>query len=70
MGIRAMTIRLPADRAAELEAVARADGVSLSEAARTAVEGHIASRRADREFQARIRRMMEEEREVLARLAQ
>jgi Arc/MetJ-type ribon-helix-helix transcriptional regulator len=69
METRAMTLRLPADQAAALDAVARADRVSVSDAVRTAIDEHIEKRRADRDFQARIKRMMEEEREVLERLA-
>lgn len=70
METRALTLRLPARQAAELEAVARADKVSVSEAVRSAIHDRIEARRADKDFQARIRRMMEEEREVLERLAQ
>lgn len=66
---RALTLRLPADQAAQLEAVARADGVSVSEAVRSAIADRIAARRNDRAFQARIRQMMEEERAVLEQLA-
>jgi hypothetical protein len=69
METRAMTLRLPADQAAELEAVARADDMSVAEAVRTAIHAHIEARRRDRAFQARIRRMIEEERAVLERLA-
>ena len=70
MEIRAMTLRLPADQAAELEAVARADRVSVSDTVRSAIHDRIESRRKDPEFQARIRRMLEEEQAVLKRLAQ
>jgi class 3 adenylate cyclase len=69
METRALTLRLPADQAAQLEAVARADGVSVSEAVRTAIQDRIEARRRDRAFQARIKRMMEEERAVLEQLA-
>jgi class 3 adenylate cyclase len=69
METRALTLRLPADQAAKLEAVARADGVSVSEAVRAAIQDRIEARRTDREFQARIKRMMEEERAVLEQLA-
>lgn len=69
MDTRALTLRLPADQAAALEAVARADGVSVSEAVRSAIHDRIESRRQDRDFQVRLRKMMEEEREVLERLA-
>jgi class 3 adenylate cyclase len=69
METRALTLRLPADQAAQLEAVARADGVSVSEAVRAAIQDRIEARRRDRSFQARIKRMMEEERAVLEQLA-
>ena len=69
METRALTLRLPADQAAQLEAVARADGVSVSEAVRAAIQDRIEARRKDRAFQARIRQMMEEERAVLEQLA-
>lgn len=65
-----MTLRLPSEQAAELEAVARADGVSVSDAVRQAIVEHINRRRQDKEFKARLRRIIEEDREVLERLAQ
>ena len=67
---KAMTLRLEADRAAELEAVARADGISVSDAVREAIAEHIERRRKDKAFQDRLRRMLEEDREILERLAQ
>jgi class 3 adenylate cyclase len=69
METRALTLRLPADQAAQIEAVARADGISVSEAVRAAIADRIEARRKDRAFQARIRQMMEEERAVLEQLA-
>jgi Arc/MetJ-type ribon-helix-helix transcriptional regulator len=69
METRSLTLRLPADQAAQLDAVARADGVSVSEVVRTAIEERIAARRKDRAFRARIKRMMDEERAVLEQLA-
>jgi class 3 adenylate cyclase len=69
METRALTLRLPASQAAQLEAVARADGVSVSEAVRAAIQDRIEARRNDRAFQERIKRMMEEERAVLEQLA-
>lgn len=69
MATKAMSLRLPADQAAELEAVARADEMPVSEAVRTAIDNHIAARRADKEFQKRLKRRLEEDREVLERLA-
>lgn len=38
VGTKAMSLRLPADKAAELEAVARADGMPISEAVRKAID--------------------------------
>lgn len=67
--MKAMTLRLPDDTAAELEAVARADETSVSDAVRQAIEQHIAARRQDAEFKARLRKIIEEDREVLERLA-
>lgn len=67
---KTMTLRLAADRAAELEAVARADDIPVSEAVREAIDRHIAERRQDKEFQDRLQRMIKEERAVLSRLAQ
>jgi predicted DNA-binding protein len=65
---RAMSLRLSEEMAAELDAVARADGVPVSEAIREAIDRQIAAKRADKDFQERLKRMMEEDREVLERL--
>ncbi|MCQ3808623.1 MAG: ribbon-helix-helix protein, CopG family [Acidimicrobiia bacterium] len=65
---RTTTIRQDAQQAAELDAVARVDGVSTSEAVRVAVAEHIKQRRRDPVFQARLQRILEEERVVLERL--
>lgn len=64
-----MTIRLDAEKAAELEAVARADEMPISEAVREAIDRHIVERRRDKEFRARVRQIIEEDRGVLERLA-
>jgi hypothetical protein len=66
---KAMTLRLPADQAAELEAVARAEGKPISETVREAIDELIVARRKDREFRARLRVLIEEDRELLERLA-
>ena len=66
---RTTTVRQDAEQAAELDAVARVDGVSTSEAIRAAIADHIEKRRSDPAFQARLRRILEEERVVLERLA-
>lgn len=66
---KAFTMRLPEDKAAELEAVARADGVSVSEAVREAIDRHIEARRSDEKFQARLTKLIEDNQRVLDRLA-
>lgn len=66
---KTMTMRLPDAQAAELEVVARADNSSVSEAVRTAIGEHIDRRRNDRDFKARLREIMEQDREILERLA-
>lgn len=66
---KAMTLRIPEERAAELEAIARADQVPVSETVRAAIDREIEARRADKEFQARIKEMMRENEQVLKRLA-
>jgi hypothetical protein len=56
--------------AAELAAIARTQDIPLSEAIREAIEDHIASRRRDKEFQGRLKQRLEEDREILERLAE
>ena len=53
---RTTTIRQDAQQAAELDAVARVDGVSTSEAIRVAIAEHIEKRRRDPAFQERLQR--------------
>lgn len=65
-----MTLRLPVDKAAELEAVARADGQTVTEAVRDAIDARIAQRRKDKGFQHRLRRIIDEDRAILERLGQ
>jgi predicted DNA-binding protein len=69
MTSKAMSLRLPWDLADGLEAVARVDGMTMAEAIRKAIATHIASRQADLDFQKRLRKRLEEDREVLERLA-
>ncbi|HWF49767.1 MAG TPA: hypothetical protein VG294_03890 [Solirubrobacteraceae bacterium] len=67
---KAMTLRLSAKQAKELETVAQIDQVPVSEAVRTAIESHIEARRQDAEFRDRLRQALEEQRDILERLAQ
>jgi predicted DNA-binding protein len=70
MATKATSLRLPEEMAAELAAVARADDMPMSEVVREAIEKHIAERRADKNFQQRVKQLLEEDREVLKRLAE
>jgi predicted DNA-binding protein len=70
MPTKAMSLRLPEDKAAELAAVARTDEMPISEVVREAIDNHIAARRADEEFQKRLKKRLEEDREILERLAE
>ena len=69
MASRAISLRLPDQMAAELAAIARTQDVPVSEVIREAIENHIASRRTDRAFQEQLKKRLEEDREVLERLA-
>ncbi|HSC20095.1 MAG TPA: ribbon-helix-helix protein, CopG family [Solirubrobacterales bacterium] len=69
MATKATSLRLPEEMAAELAAVARADDMPMSEVVREAIEKHITERRADGDFQKRVKELLEEDQEVLKRLA-
>jgi Arc/MetJ-type ribon-helix-helix transcriptional regulator len=56
--------------AAELAAVARADGITVSEVVREAIGKLIAERRSDEDFQKRVKQLLEEDQEILKRLAE
>ena len=63
------TVRLPDEVAADAEALARAEGISLNETVRRALVEAVERRRSDPEFKARIRQIIKEDRELLERLA-
>ena len=63
------TVRLPDNEAANAEALARAEGLSLNETVRKALVEAVEKRRADPAFKARVRRIIKEDRELLERLA-
>ena len=67
---KTMTLRLTDELAADLEAMARVDDVPVSEAIRVAIDERIKARRDDKQFQARLRRLMAENQRALERLAQ
>lgn len=64
-----LTLRLDDQLAADTEALARADGKSLNETVKEALRETVERRRSDPEFKARLRRIVEEDRELLERLA-
>jgi Ribbon-helix-helix protein, copG family len=64
-----MTLRLDEAQAATLEMVARADGQSLTETVRAAIDAHVEQRRADKDFQDRLSDIIREDQEILERLA-
>lgn len=64
-----MSLRLAENQAAELAAVARVDGMPVSEAVREAIDKHIAERKADPEFQQNLKACLEADQTVLERLA-
>jgi len=66
---KTMTLRLSDELAADLEAMARVDDVPVSEAIRIAIDERIKARRDDKQFQARLRRLMTENQRALKRLA-
>ena len=65
-----MSLRLPEKMADEIAAVARTDEMAVTEAIREAIASHISSRRADKAFKDRLKKRLEEDREVLERLAE
>ena len=70
MAKKAMTLRLSDEQATELEVVARAEGIPVSELVRKAIDEHIAARRGDAAFRARLQERMSRDREILERLTQ
>jgi predicted transcriptional regulator len=64
-----LTVRLDDELAADTEALARAEGQSLNETVKTALREAVERRREDPEFKQRVRRIIEEDTELLERLA-
>lgn len=67
---KAMTVRLPADQAMVLEAVAEADGIPVADEIRTAIDELIQKKRRDPEFQERLRSSLKRHKTILERLAE
>jgi predicted transcriptional regulator len=65
-----LTVRLDDDLAADTEALARAEGKSLNETVKLALSEAVERRRRDPAFADHVRRIIEQDRELLERLAQ
>lgn len=63
------TVRLDDQLAADAEALARAEGQSLNETVKAALREAVDRRRKDPKFKERVRRIIDEDRELLERLA-
>jgi hypothetical protein len=64
-----LTVRLDDELAADAEALARAEGKSLNETVKLALSEAVERRRRDPKFKARVRKIIEQDRELLERLA-
>jgi predicted transcriptional regulator len=64
------TVRLPDDLADEVEAVARAQEVSINQLIIDALRNEIDRVREDSEFRSRVKRLVERDRRILDRLAE
>jgi predicted DNA-binding protein len=66
---KVLSLRLSEEMAAEIAAVARTDGMPVTEAIREAIANHIDARRASEDFRQRLRKRLEEDQKVLKSLA-
>ena len=64
-----LTLRLDDELAADTQALARAEGLSVNETVRQALREAVERRRQDPTFKARLRRIIDDDRELLERLA-
>lgn len=64
-----ISVRVPEDIAAEVALIARVEGVNVSEVIRAGVYRHLSALRTDPAFQKRLRKRLEEDREILERYA-
>lgn len=67
-GTRTRTVRLSAEQADALDAMALVDGISTNEELRRAIARHIDARRDDTEFQRRLRASIDRSRSIMERL--
>lgn len=69
MTSKTITLRIDADKAEEIEAIAEANGTTSSATIRSAIDELIAKARADTAFQKRLKESIERNQKVLERLA-
>lgn len=67
--MKTMSLRLPDEQAKALDALAMAEETSVSEVIRGAITERIEQRRADKDFQDRLRRAVKRNQEALDLLA-
>jgi predicted DNA-binding protein len=65
MNMKVSTLRLPEPMAKQLGAIARAEGISVSEVLREGIENHITARCSDENLKERLRKVQQEDRDVL-----
>lgn len=66
--VKTMSLRLDDERAATLEMLARAEGKSVTEAVRDAIDARIDERRQDADFMAKLHALQERDRAIFERL--
>lgn len=64
-----LTVRLDDELAADTEALSRAEGQSINETVKLALRESVERRRQDPAFRQRLRQIIDEDRELLERLA-
>ena len=64
-----LTVRLPDDVAADAEALARVEGTSLNETVKQSLIEAVERRKNNPKFKARLAKIIEEDRELVERLA-
>ncbi len=64
-----LTVRLPDELAADAEALARVEGKSVNETIKDAIAAAVEQHRRDPQFRKRVRQIIDEDRELLERLA-
>ena len=64
-----ISVRVPEEIAAEVAVIARVEGVNVSEVIRAGIHRHLSLLHADPAFQERLRKRLDEDREILERYA-